>query len=75
MAVHPFQLKRIEPPDWATQPELRITNVTVAEYADVQRHRDKLLQAVHHEVEAYLNTPGLNDEADSFPNRLRLTEA
>jgi hypothetical protein len=68
-----FRLTRIEPPDWATHPDLSIAAVTVAEYAAIQRHRDKLLQAVHEEVEAYLNTAGLYGEGDSFPDRLRMT--
>ena len=70
-----FRLTRIEPPDWATQPDLSITVVTVAEYAAIQRHREKLLRAVHREVEEYLNTPGLYGEGESFPDRLRLTGA
>ncbi len=68
-----FRLTRIAPPDWATQPDLSITGVTVAEYAAIQKHRDKLLRVVHREVEAYLNTPGLYGEGESFPDRLRLT--
>ena len=70
-----FRLTRIEPPDWATQPDVSIAAVTVSEYAAIQRHRDKLLRAVHREVEAYLNTPGLYGEGESFPDRLRMTGA
>ena len=70
-----FRLTRIEPPDWATQPDLSITAVTVAEYAEIQRHRNKLLWAVQCEVEEYLNTPGLYDDGVSFPDRLRMTGA
>jgi hypothetical protein len=62
-----FRLIRIEPPDWATQPDLSITGVTVAEHAAIQRHRDKLLRAVNRETEEYLNTPGLYGEGESFP--------
>lgn len=68
-----FRVFRIEPPEWATQPDLSVTGVTVAEYAAIQRNRDKLLRAVHREIEAYLNTQGLYGECDSFPNRLRMT--
>jgi hypothetical protein len=68
-------MTRIEPPEWARQPELSITGVTVAEYSAIQRHRDKLLRAVHPEVKAYLNTPGLYGEGESFPDRLRMTGA
>ena len=53
-----FRMTRIEPPSWATQPDLSIAGVTVAEYAAIQRHRDKLLRAVHREVEAYLRREG-----------------
>lgn len=73
--VAKFRLNRIDPPDWARQPELSITAVTVAEYSAIQRHRDKLLRAVHSEVEEYLNTPGLYGEGESFPDRLRMTGA
>ncbi|MCE9553700.1 MAG: hypothetical protein K8T91_10060 [Planctomycetes bacterium] len=66
-------MNRIEPPDWATQPDLSIMNVTVAEYTSIQRHRDTLLQAVQREIETYLNTPGLFGEGRSFPDRLRMT--
>lgn len=72
-----FRMTRIEPPAWATQPDLHITAVTVADYTAIQRHRDRMLKAVHHEVEAYLNDPRLyfdgNDEG--FPHRHRLTGA
>lgn len=70
-----FQLQKVEPPDWAMHPHLSITAVTVAEYAAIQHHRDKLLRAVHREVEAYLNTPGLCGEGGIFPDRRRLTGA
>ncbi|QJW98639.1 hypothetical protein [Frigoriglobus tundricola] len=70
-----FRLTRIEPPEWATQPDLSTAGITVAEYAAIQRHRDKLLRMVHREVEQYLNTPGLYGEGESFPDRLRMTGA
>jgi hypothetical protein len=73
--VTKFRMTRVEPPEWATQPDLSIDAVTVAEYAAIQRHRDKLLRAVHREVEAYLNTPGLYGQGESFPDRLRMTGA
>jgi hypothetical protein len=68
-----FRLTRIEPPDWATQPDLSIGGVSVAEYRTIQQHRDKLLRVVHREVEHYLNTPGLYGDGESFPDRLRMT--
>lgn len=68
-----FRLARVEVPLWAKQPSLRIHQVTVADYAAIQRHRDKLLRVVHREIETYLNTPGLYGEGESFPDRLRLT--
>ena len=72
-----YRMIRIEPPGWATQPDLSITAITVAEYAAIQRHRDKLLRAVQREVEAYLNDPNLVFDGDSkgFPHRQRLTGA
>jgi hypothetical protein len=72
-----FQPTRIDPPGWATQPKLSIDGVTVAEFAAIQAHRDKLLAAVHREVTKYLNDPRLvftdPDDADEFPHRDRLT--
>ena len=68
-----FRPTRIDPPDWATQPMLNITVITVAEYKKIQRHRDKLLQSVHREIGVYLNTPGLYGEGESSSDRLRLT--
>jgi hypothetical protein len=73
--VAKFRLTRIEPPDWATQPELNIAGVTIAEYSAIQGHRDKLLNTVHREVERYLNTIGMYSEGKSFPDRLRMTGA
>jgi hypothetical protein len=73
--VAKFRLARIDPPAWATQPELSIFRITVAEYAAIQRHRDTLLRAVHREVEAYLNDPRLvfTGDEDGFPHLRRLT--
>jgi hypothetical protein len=67
-------MTRIEPPDWATQPDLYITRVSVAEFAAIQRHRDKMLKVVQREVEAYLNDPRLYFDGDEegFPHRRRL---
>jgi hypothetical protein len=73
--VAKYRLTRIEAPEWATQPKLGITLVTVAEYAAIQRHRSKLLSAVHRAVEEYLNDPRLYFDGDEegFPHRRRLT--
>jgi hypothetical protein len=68
-------MTRIEPPAWATQPEVRITRVTVGECAAVQKHRGKMLRVVHREVESYPNDPRLvfDGDEDGFPHRRRLT--
>ena len=68
-------MTRTEPPDWAIQPDLSIYRVTVAEFAAIQRHREKLLKVVHREVERYLNDPRMVFEGDEagFPHRSRLT--
>lgn len=70
-----LRMTRIEPPAWATQPDLSITSVTVEQYAAIQRHRDRMLRAIHREVEAYVNDLRLvNDgEQAGFPHRQRLT--
>ncbi|MBS0263301.1 MAG: hypothetical protein JSS02_15270 [Planctomycetes bacterium] len=70
-----FRMTRIEPPEWATKPDLNIAGVAVTEYAAIQQHRARLIQTVHREVEEYLNTPGLYYEGQSFPDRLRMTGA
>ena len=70
-----FRMTRIEPPTWATQPSLRVTGVSVSEYAKIRRRRARMLAAVHREVESYLNDPRLyfvGDE-EGFPHRDRLT--
>ncbi len=70
-----FRMTRIEPPPWATQPDLAIEGVSVSDYRAIQRRRDRLLKAVHRTVEEYLNDPRLYFSAgeDGFPNRDRLT--
>ncbi len=67
-------MTRISPPEWATQPDLSITAVTVGEYAAIQRHRDKLLRVVHREIESYLNDPRLvfSGDQEGFPHIRRL---
>ena len=73
--VAKFVLTRIGASDWATQPDLNVGGVTVAEYSAIQRHREKLLRIVHREIAKYLNTPGLYSEGEGFPDRLRMTGA
>ena len=77
MGLAKFRMTRVEPPVWATQPEVRITRVTVSQYAALQQHRDKMLRVVHREVESYLNDPQLvfDGDEDGFPHRRRLTGA
>jgi hypothetical protein len=72
-----LRLMRIEPPQWAMQPDLRIYGVTVAAYAAIQQHREKMLAVIHQAVEAYLNDPLLvfDGDEDGFPHRRRLTGA
>lgn len=57
-----FRMTRIEAPEWASQPELH-ARVTVAHYAAIQRHREKMLKALHREIEAYVNDPELTFDA------------
>ena len=74
-AVAKLRMTRIDPPEWATQPDLRIGGVTVAEYSKLQNHRVKMLRAVNLEVEAYLNDPRLvfDGDEEGFPHRKRLS--
>ncbi len=70
-----FNFVWIDPPLWATQPDLTIARVTVEEFTAIQRHRDKLLHFVHCEVEEYLKDPELVFEGNEvgFPHRRKLT--
>jgi hypothetical protein len=69
-----FRMTLIDPPSWANQPDLSVGNVTVAEFAVIQKRRAKLLRAVQREIEAYLNDPRLVfDDDEGFPQRQRLT--
>ncbi|MDB6175562.1 MAG: hypothetical protein JWL59_4873 [Chthoniobacteraceae bacterium] len=47
----------------------------LSDYQAIQQRRHKMLDIVHQEVEAYLNTPGLygEDENCMFPNRSRMS--
>lgn len=71
------RMAQVEPPAWATQPDLSITGVKVEEYGAIQRHREDLLRVVHREIEAYVNDPHLCFDGDDqgFPHRRRLTGA
>lgn len=70
-----FRMTRIEPPPWATQPDLRIEGVSVSEYAAIQQRRERLLKTVHRAVEGYLNDPRLyfSGGEEGFPQRDRMT--
>lgn len=72
-----FRMMCIDPPLWATQPELSVASVTVAEFTAIQCHREKLLRVVHREIENYLDNPRLvfDGNEDGFPHRRRLTGA
>jgi hypothetical protein len=47
----------------------------LSDYHAIQQRRQQMLDIVHQEVEAYLNTPGLYGEAgdDMFPDRSRMS--
>jgi hypothetical protein len=67
-------MNRIEPPAWAREPTVWLDQTYLADYLAIQEHRDKLLAAVHKEVEKYLNTRDLvYDDEEGFPNRSRMT--
>ena len=70
-----FNVTRITTPEWARPPRVEVDEVPSAAYEAIQAHRDEMLQRVHQEVEAYLNTPGLYYEGDEegFPNRSQMT--
>jgi hypothetical protein len=57
------------------QPDLSITGVTVAQFAAIQRQRERMLKVVHREVEAYLSDVRLvfDGDQEGFPHRGRLT--
>jgi hypothetical protein len=68
-------MTRLELPVWARRPDAHLANVRLSAYHAIQQRREQLLDVVHQEVEAYLNTPGLygEDGNDMFPNRSRMS--
>jgi hypothetical protein len=68
-------MTRVELPGWARPPEVDLDDMRLSDYHAIQRHRGSMLELVHREVEAYLNTPGLfvERDEDGFPNRSRLS--
>lgn len=72
-----LSVKRIEPPSWASEPEVRRSDISDDEFAAIQAHRDELLEVVHREIETYLNDPEAIFDADEglFPLRSWLTGA
>ena len=70
-----FRMTRVEPPDWARRPEVHLDRMRLGDYDAIRRRRAQMLDVVHGEVEAYLNTPGLCGEGvgDGFPDRSRLS--
>ena len=70
-----FQMTQVELPAWARRPDAHLDNMRLSNYHAIQQHRARMLEAVHREVESYLNTPGLYVEGseDGFPNRSRMS--
>ena len=72
-----LRMTLIELPEWADEPKRNVVDVSAEDYAAIQHQRNKLLQAVHSAVEAYVNDPQLcfDVDEDGFPQRSRLTGA
>ena len=70
-----FRITRLELPGWAQQPDTDFNNIRLSDYHAIQQHRKQMLDVVHQEVEAYLNTPSLYTEGgdDVFPDRSRMS--
>ena len=70
-----FRMTRIGVPSWSKRPDVLFRNVRLSEYRAIRRNRARMLDVVHQEVEAYLNTPGLyaEHEDDGFPNRSQMS--
>lgn len=71
-----FRMKLIERPRWADVPDVWLSDIRLADYQAIQRHRVRMLKVVHKEIEQYLNTENLvydDEDDDGFPNRLRMT--
>lgn len=71
-----FRMKRIERPRWADKPDVRLSDMLLADYQAIQRRREQMLKVVQKEIESYLNTENLiydDPEDEGFPNRLRMT--
>jgi hypothetical protein len=65
-------MTRVDLPAWARRPEAYLDNMRLSDYLAIQQqHRGRMLDLVHQEVEAYLNTPDLFGEGEngSFSNR------
>ncbi|TKR29492.1 hypothetical protein FCE95_15250 [Luteimonas gilva] len=70
MPIHPV---RIPTPLWARPTDASLYDgVRLSDYHLIQSHRDRLLDAVHDELDAYLNSDAIFGAGD-FPNRERLT--
>jgi hypothetical protein len=70
-----FRMQRIEVPSWARRPDVWLHGMRLSDYHAIQQHRDRLLDAVHQEVELYLNANDLCFVADEdgFPNRSKMS--
>ena len=70
-----FRMTRIELPGWSGRPDAHLDNMRLSDYHAIQQRRQQMLDAVHQEVEAYLNTPGMYGDSgdDTFPDRSRMS--
>jgi hypothetical protein len=70
-----FRMMRVELPGWARRPDAHLDNMRLSDYHAIQQRRGQMLDVVHREVEAYLNTPGLYGEGGDgmFPDRSRMS--
>ena len=71
-----FRMTRVDLPAWARRPDAQLDNMRLSDYHVIQeKHRGRMLDLVHREVEEYMNTPGLYGETgdNTFPDRSHMS--
>ena len=67
-------MRQIPTPEWARPVDVSMEGLRLSEYQALQERRSLLDQAVHAEIESYVNDPELcSDSVDEFPQFQKLT--
>ena len=75
MRLVQYRMKCVPRPKTSREPNVWLRDIRLADYEEVQKHRKTMIQAIHTEIEEYLNIDGLyyEGEEDGFPNRSHMT--